>query len=76
MYMVGDKVEVRARLRDGTPSERIWKVWLTKLCVRHEHYTVEDPVWEVMFSRVGHNILIRESMIEGKISSNFEGYRQ
>ena len=73
MYTVGDKVEVRARLRDGTLCEKIWKVWLIELIPRKEY--PNDPLWAVKFTRNSHSTLIKESMIEGKISSGFEGYR-
>lgn len=72
MYTVGDRVEIRVQ---NFPL-KLWKVWLMKLLTKHDRYTNENPLWEVRLTRNSHPILILESRIIRKISSNFEGYKQ
>lgn len=73
-YAVRDRVEVKARLRDGTLTGKIWQVWLTELVPMKADAL--DQVWVATFTRNSHATLLTESQIMRKISSNFEGYNK
>ena len=66
-YAVGDKVEF------SDFSGMIRSAYLIRISTC-KYRTKTGPLWELRFTKVGHEFYRYESDIISKISSNFEGY--